>query len=420
MKKKRKISVFKRIFFPLLAAMIIQSCVSIAIIEIGQVTEKLSDNYAQLLQQISYGRKNEIENSMVSKWGNITDDVETLNLSFTKFIAENNITINEFVSDKKIQRKFTDYISDNILDCLESNGTTGAYIVLADKSSDNTGKHIGLYFRDSDNNNSLANYKDILMERGSYSIANRYNISLDSYWTTDFDFSDKDSDRTSFYYKPYNAALENVTADISNLGYWSNPFLLNDDNGKDANEVIAYSVPLIKDGVVYGVMGVEIASHYIQSLLPISELNYDQVASYALVSYKDIDNLDVMVLSGNLLSTSDMPNGKIAIEKTQYNDLYHIKNTDYYLCLNEIKLYNLNGPFSDNNYALAAITTEQSIFGVSEKLTTSIIFVSAITLGIGICVILFTARLTTKPIKKMVEFIKNSNINTLSDFKGTN
>lgn len=84
-----------------------------------------------------------------------------------------------------------------------------------------------------------------------------------------------------FFYKPYEAALQNPGADAKAMAYWSQPFVLEGDPN-DSYRMIAYSVPLMLDGQVYGVLGIEVSTAYLaDTCFPISELNGSEAGGYA-------------------------------------------------------------------------------------------------------------------------------------------
>lgn len=75
------------------------------------------------------------------------------------------------------------------------------------------------------------------------------------------------------------------TWEISDLGYWSEPYCLYGD-GK---EVISYSVPLIlSDGTVYGVLGIDLTLDYLKSLIPYSEIGEKNQGAYLLGIEKNV------------------------------------------------------------------------------------------------------------------------------------
>lgn len=61
-----------------------------------------------------------------------------------------------------------------------------------------------------------------------------------------------------FFYEPYLLALENTDVEASRMAYWSTPFVL-ENNALDSHSMITYSIPLISNGTVYGVLGTEVS-----------------------------------------------------------------------------------------------------------------------------------------------------------------
>lgn len=85
-----------------------------------------------------------------------------------------------------------------------------------------------------------------------------------------------------FFFKPYEAAKLYPDTDYRNLAYWSRPFTLEGNTKSDSYHMIAYSIPLVYQGTVYGVMGVEISENYLAEMLPVRELNSQNQGSYML------------------------------------------------------------------------------------------------------------------------------------------
>lgn len=85
-----------------------------------------------------------------------------------------------------------------------------------------------------------------------------------------------------FFYKPYLVARENTTVDMTSLGYWSLPFTL-EEHPLDNHWMITYSVPLLCNGEIYGIVGAEVSTSYLSNnYLSLRELDRSQNAGYAL------------------------------------------------------------------------------------------------------------------------------------------
>ena len=101
-----------------------------------------------------------------------------------------------------------------------------------DQSVDAESQYNGFWVRDSDPMAKTASHTDLQMERGSKKLSQSMSISLDTPWRTDFSFEGNGNrSADDFFYKPYVAAGDYVDSNINmaNLGYWSKPFILEDD-----------------------------------------------------------------------------------------------------------------------------------------------------------------------------------------------
>ena len=74
----------------------------------------------------------------------------------------------------------------------------------------------------------------------------------------------------------------------------------------DSRPVISYTQPLVyPDGTVYGVIGVELLTCYVQSLLPYSELQNDGFGTYLLARSPDTTQDSSMTLHRVVTSAAD-------------------------------------------------------------------------------------------------------------------
>lgn len=82
--------------------------------------------------------------------------------------------------------------------------------------------------------------------------------------------------------------MAHTGVDMASLGYWSMPFIL-EDYEMDNHKMITYSVPLVNDGVIYGVVGTEVSVSYLcNTYFRVQDLNRQQTAGYAIA----VDNGD--------------------------------------------------------------------------------------------------------------------------------
>ena len=91
-------------------------------------------------------------------------------------------------------------------------------------------------------------------------IVENHQVVLDNAWTANFRFKGEGiSSADDFFYKSYELAKQNRQSDMTSMGYWSMPFIL-ENATMDNHKMITYSVPLIFDGEIYGVLGMEVST----------------------------------------------------------------------------------------------------------------------------------------------------------------
>ena len=96
---------------------------------------------------------------------------------------------------------------------------------------------------------------------------------------------------------------------VSDYGHWTPvSYTLEGDD----RPVIAYSIPLIlSDGTVYGVVGVEMMTSYIQELIPYEELQNSGTGTYLLA--ETADTLSDSEISVNVINPSSRSNRWLSI-----------------------------------------------------------------------------------------------------------
>lgn len=140
----------------------------------------------------------------------------------------------------------------------------------------------GFFLQDSDPATKTETNSDLLIERGDKALARQSGITLDSSWSPSFSFQGSGVRAADdFFYKPYLVARENTTVDMTSLGYWSLPFTL-EEHPLDNHWMITYSVPLLCNGEIYGIVGAEVSTSYLSNnYLSLRDLDRSQNAGYA-------------------------------------------------------------------------------------------------------------------------------------------
>lgn len=181
-------SIMKKMIFPLIIVMLIQTSLFCATILWGGTIKKLNDNSFDILNERVINRKNYIQNEMLQRWSNTSETEARINSSVKKVLNEKNALIEDVGNNEEINKDIIRIISNDLIYLLRKNSVTGAFIILSDKNIkdnpvDSNGEisRTGLYIRDLDPKFNPNDNSDLLIERGSSDIARSFGISMDSY-----------------------------------------------------------------------------------------------------------------------------------------------------------------------------------------------------------------------------------------------
>ncbi|MCC0631856.1 EAL domain-containing protein [Clostridioides sp. ZZV15-6388] len=420
---KKNNSIMKKMIFPLIIVMLIQTSLFCATILWGGTIKKLNDNSFDILNERVINRKNYIQNEMLQRWSKTSETELAINSSVKKVLDENNASIKDVGINEEINKEIIKNISKDLIYLLRKNSVTGSFIILNNKDIEDDSinskdeiSRTGLYIRDLDPKFNPNDNSDLLIERGSSEIARNFGISMDSYWAPKFFFkSENERKGDNFFYKPFRAAIDNPNTSSSNLGYWGSQFLLTNAGDR----VITYSVPLIyEDGTVYGVLGIDLGINYLRELLPYGEINENKKGNYILGVDRNDDLAFENVVSNGYTFKEKFWDGLHSNleQKESYKNVYKVKNEDdgkikesTYASVQYLDLYNSNTPFENERWALLGIIEEKSLLCFSKRVETLVIVSVAVSLVIGLIGIYIASRLFTKPIVLLVNKVRNSN-----------
>ena len=224
--KKRKIIYL--LLIPLIFVVILQGLLPFSTLNFLKTKETLAQNAVNIDSYLVENRKVVLENAMLDQWNEISSESIFLDSALKELLKENDITIEEFLNNKIIQRKYVENIFGELLDYLRRDNTCGVFLILAnDKDIDNANDYVGVFVRDSDPTTRTQSDSDLLFERGDKTLARSFGIALDSSWNTMFSFLGNGVRAADdFFYKPYILAKNNPEALITDLAYWSLPSYL--------------------------------------------------------------------------------------------------------------------------------------------------------------------------------------------------
>ena len=409
-RKKRLLAIF---LVPVVVVIVVQGLVPLLAMIFSGIRTKMSGNVIDLDNHTVENRQVVLENDMVEHWRSIYKEEETLNNTLSDVLDEQEIDIQSFLKSDDAQLQYLEAVFPELVDSLQYNTTSGVFLILAnDQETQDRANYRGFFVRDSDPQNKTASNTDLLLERGSKRLSQNGSISLDSAWTTDFTFEGSGRRASDdFFYVPYETAKEHVGVKMVNLGYWSKPFVL-EDNSLDNHRMITYTVPLRYGGTIYGVVGIEISISYLESYLTVSNLDSGLNAGYALAVKKSDGVYDVIAGKGTLYDAVSRESKSFSlIQQKDDTDIAKVRGAkvgkqNIYAVEKPLDLYSSNVPYSDTSWVLCGFVTEDSVYGMGNDIFRIICIAVVVSVLMAIIMVLVLTRYVTKPVYRLMESVR--------------
>ena len=201
-----------------------------------------------------------------------------------------------------------------------------------------------------------------------------------------------------FYQKPYDAA--SLSNDFKELAYWSNPFHLSSYD----EPIITYSVPLFDaNGVLRGVMGIELSMEYLKTLFPSNEISPRESLGYMIAEVDETNRLLPLVSKGGYQQRIVKNQESIQLHvKSEQHDIYELEardtDSDIYCCVQSFSFYNRNTPYEAKNWNLVGLIQEDTLFEFVRSLEKILLFSFLASLLLGTSTMVLMTRKLTKPI----------------------
>ena len=356
-----------------------------------------------------------LQNDMNEKWRTIYKESDGLSLNLENLLRRDHKTVKQFLKSKELQGQYLEKVFPQLLSTLQYNTTSGVFLVLAnDQDISKEADYQGFFVRDSNPQSKTVSNTDLLMERGSKKLSHNEKISLDSPWVTNFHFCGNGQRSVDdFYYQPYIAAQKYKDSKMVDLGYWAKPFIL-EDSYLDNHKMITYSVPLKYDGEIYGVLGVEISLDFLNTYYSVHDLDTSRNAGYALTIDQSDDSdkiYEIISGKGTLYDAAARSGKTLKLQRQTGKELYKVKNAyvgkqRIYAITKSLKLYSNNVPYEDTKWTLCGFVTEDSIYGLGNRVYMWII---AAIIGSTLCAVALLyvlIRYVTKPVYTLAESVR--------------
>lgn len=425
-KRKKEKSTFRTILFAMLLVLSIEILLLVAALYLSDVSTKLNQNAMDLLDMQTSNRADYLKNIMVADQ-DLTELSSFINETAKSLADDGQITFSSLGDGSSNAAPLLEAISDTMISTLRSKSITGIFAAFTTEeiTEDTTsGSLPGIYLRDLDPASpASAHNNDLLLERSPVALVRSMSISTDKAWTTTFDLSEKAE--TAFITPVLTAAWKDGGAlKTEAYGRWTvSPYTLSGDD----RSAIAYTVPLItSDGTIYGVLGIEMLTSYLQSLLPYSELQNSGTGTYLLASASAealLDDSTSRVTCREAIRSTDsgMPvnrnNGRgskqvFTLEKRS-DDSYWMRydGTSYYVSVSPLTLYSRNAPFSSEQWMVCGAVTTSNLFYFSTHMLRILLLAILLTLLVGLISSLITSRFLAHPVSQLSEEVAEAQKN---------
>ena len=401
--KKRERTIFHEILIPLLSVLVFEMLFMIGAIVFGGVIKQLDENATDMLAQQTENRGSYLLNEIIGNWSSLeilSEEIDTavqerLDLGTLKpeDLNENSPGCIELLKD----------ISPELIDTMYNKKISGIFVIFNTRGSIEAGASEalqGIYLRDLDPTAASSERNaDLLWERAPVEVVRAGYIATDSGWKPSF--SAQDSTQQAFFNKPYQTAcMDDRGLREKDYGYWTTqPYCLEGDN----RTAIAYSIPLIlEDGTVYGVLGIELLTDYVESLLPDSELLDNREGFYLLAVASGEDGvLTPIVLSSNVMGMQTVEESGFVLQED--GNGAKDKDGEYYGAAKRLVLYSNNAPFDADRWYLLGIASEENLFAFSRQIQRLLFLAVILTFIVGFVGILFASYRLSKPIMRLSE-----------------
>ena len=400
-------TVFYNIFSTMMLVLVAEVLLAVVSILATNMTGKLEENAKDLLTMRVHNRAGYVED-ILRDAEDLTQLSEQINATAQQMLESGTLSLDTLDESSEQSNALLVTIAPQLVDTLRTKQVTGIFIMLNTHDLDNceVGKKMpGIYLRDLDPDARPSERNgDLLLERASATVVKELGIGTDKGWQPAFPYQGDTNGgilRTVF-----QAAYQNgASLSAENYGRWTTTtYCL---AGDDRN-AIAYSMPLIlPDGTVYGVVGVELLTEYLQTKLPFTELDEDKAGTYFIASTTDaltdgVLTLRKTVISGEDLVMADAPQDVLNCSSDgEGGSWLGLNGKRYYMVLESLQLYNRNAPFADEKWFLAGTMEQSVLLAFSDRVSKVLLTTMLVTLVLGVCGSLLVSARLASPINHL-------------------
>lgn len=406
MKKGR--SIFRMILTAMLVVLGLEVLLLLAAVYFSNMGPQMNQNAMDIVEKQVENRSAYLENIMLAN-----QDLSVLSTKINETTAslmeEGTIDLKTLDDSGENTMPLLSAVSADLISTLRSKSVTGIFMVLNTEDLDQIGADAtlpGVYIRDLDPSTTPSEKNtDLLLERSPIQLVKQMGVSTDKGWFSSF--PPEALEEESFIYQVFQAAYQDKgQLDAAEYGRWTRkPFVLKGDD----RSALAYTIPLIlEDGTVYGVLGVEMLTSYMQSLIPNKELQNQGFGTYYLASTSDdlsgknveFQEAACSSSAGTIQNFSDE-----SMTLTAESGDYWLKDTQTnkvsFASVRPLTLYSRNAPFSGEQWVLVGTVETTYLFAFSNHVIFLMGIAIVMIVAVGLICSLVVSRYLALPISRL-------------------
>ena len=405
--KKQGRSIFHTIFLAMLSVLFIETLLLLIVLYLSRVGERLNQNAIDLLQKQVENRSSYLQSVMLDNQ-NLSSLSDKINTAAESLRESGLIDMEHLGDNSNACLPLMEAIDSDLIEELRSHSATGLFVLFNTQDLSRREIHSDIpciYLRDLDPDAPASDRNaDLLLLRAPAAMVKSMGISTDRAWTPALSY--RGLGTSGILYPSFQAAYEDhAQLSASDYGHWTiTSYTLTGDD----HPAIAYTIPLIlSDGTVYGVLGIEMTTAYLQSLLPFWELQNEQAGSYLLASHTGNLQDPEVALSAACCSTGtgmeayNSEDTLLLTHKNRQQFLLTNHGKRYYAALTPLSFYNRNAPFSSEQWLLIGAVEFGQLFSFSNHVILLLGLNIFLMLIVGLICSLICSRRLARPISRL-------------------
>ena len=365
----RKTTLAKKMFLPMFGVVCLYTVIFLGMVWYGGVFEQLRQTEVERVQQ-----------SLNRKVTNIQERVD--------FYWSDEKTYRSLLVECGTSNQVTFSAAEELLKIIRVEEISGAFVFYKNGSA--------CYLREDEAGNKVADY-------GAESVLRSLEITKSDSWTETID---GDMGKCPGYAKIAEAVKESPGLDQFDYACMANTYR----RDGTVEKVITFSVPIINQGEIFSIVGIEISSEYLNKAISDNDIN----GSYMLgIQDTKKSFIERIASSGGAYESILQKENGIWLVENEKDGNYRIGDEGErevpYVMTQEIHFYDETSAFSNEAWVACAIMDESELTASVNKMKKSILTALVVSAFFGICGLFFLSRVLTKPISALVDSLNGLN-----------